>query len=107
MRRLASALSLAAVLASSGGASAGSSVDDWFSESCAEKTVQRWCVSLLRQGSWTLKYRTESPKDLADVAWIIEVWIKGADALVCELKTGRGGVRSNGCYSLTEVPAAR
>ena len=39
--------------------------------------------------------------------WLIEVWIKGRDALVCEMKGGRGGMRSNGCYSLTEVPAGR
>lgn len=100
---LGAALAMLAVTA----ARADSSKDDWFTDSCPEKAQQRWCAPLLRQGGWALKYRTESPKDLADVAWLIEVWVKGADALVCELKTGRGGVRSNGCYSLTEVPAGR
>ncbi len=54
-------------------------------------------------GGWKLTYRTESPKDLEGVFWRIEVWVKGADALVCELKGGKGGLRSNGCYSLSEV----
>lgn len=84
-------------------AHADSSKDDWFSEDCAEKQQQRWCAPLLRQGGWRLKYQTRSPEDQTDVFWLIEVWIKGGDALVCELKGGKGGLRSNGCYSLTEV----
>ena len=95
--------SLLALLVGTHIARADSSKDDWFDEGCAEKVQQRWCAPKLHDGGWRLKYKTESPKDLADVAWLIEVWVKGADALVCELKTGRGGVRSNGCYSLTEV----
>ena len=98
---------VASCLAAAAVAEAGSSKDDWFSEACPQQAVQRWCVPTLRQGGWTLKYRTESPKDLPDVSWLIEVWVRGADALMCELKTGRGGVRSNGCYSLTEVPPTR
>lgn len=106
--RLAAVLGgLAVLLCAATTARAGSTKDDWFSDSCPDKRVQRWCVPVLRQGGWALRYRTESPKDLADVSWVIEVWVKGADALVCELKTGRGGVRSNGCYSLTEVPQIR
>lgn len=84
-------------------ARADSSKDDWFDEACAEKTDARWCAPKLRAGGWALKYRTESPKDLENVFWRIEVWVKGPDALVCELKGGKGGLRSNGCYSLTEV----
>lgn len=106
-RARAAALGIVLAVAAASTAGADSSKDDWFTDSCPEKTPQRWCAPLLRQGGWALRYKTESPKDLADVAWLIEVWIKGSDALVCEFKTGRGGVRSNGCYSLTEVPAAR
>ena len=84
-------------------AHADSSKDDWFDDACAEKTEARWCAPKLRNGGWKLKYRTESPKDLEGVFWRIEVWVKGADALVCELKGGKGGLRSNGCYSLSEV----
>ncbi len=91
----------------SAAALADSSKSDWHDEACAAKTQARWCAPTLRTGGWLLKYRTESPKDLGDTFWLIEVWIKGSDALVCELKGGRGGLRSNGCYSLTEVPAGR
>ncbi|MBL8566316.1 MAG: hypothetical protein JNM89_11425 [Hyphomicrobiaceae bacterium] len=90
-----------------GGSKAASSKDDWFNDACPEKTEARWCAPTLRDGGWILKYRTESPKDLEGVFWVIEVWIKGRDALVCEMKGGRSGMRSNGCYSLTEVPAGR
>lgn len=86
-----------------GAAFAESSKDDWFSEDCTEKKQQRWCAPWLRQGGWQLKYQTKSPEDQTDVFWLIEVWIKGGDALVCELKGGKGGLRSNGCYSLSEV----
>ena len=78
-------------------ARAESSKDDWFDEECVPKSIQRWCVSKHKQGGWTLKYKTESPADLVDVGWLVEVWVKGRDALVCELKTGRGVPRSNGC----------
>ena len=91
------------VLAAATGVRAESSKDDWFDEECVPKSIQRWCVPKLRQGGWTLKYKTESPADLVDVGWLVEVWIKGSDALVCELKSGRGVPRSNGCYSLSEV----
>ena len=87
-------------------ARAESSKDDWFDEECAPKVAQRWCVSRLTQGGWKLKYQTRSPEDQTDVFWLIEVWVKGGDALVCELKGGRSGARSNGCYSLSEVGAA-
>lgn len=103
MRRWAATVVGVAALSAASAARADSSKDDWFSESCPAKAQQRWCEPMLRQGGWALRYKTESPKDLQDVAWLIEVWVKGSDALVCELKTGRGGVRSNGCYSLTEV----
>ncbi len=84
-------------------AEAASSKNDWADEACSEKTQARWCVPLLRAGGWTLKYRSTNPEDLLDVFWLIEVWVKGSDALVCEYKGGRGGVRSNGCYSAVEV----
>jgi hypothetical protein len=85
-------------------ARAESSKDDWFSEDCAEKKQQRWCAPWLRQGGWKLKYQTKSPEDQTEVFWLIEVWIKGGDALVCELKGSKNGpARSNGCYSLSEV----
>lgn len=105
MKTFVACCSAAAVVGISvaGIARAESSKDDWFDEACVEKTEARWCAPKLRAGSWAVKYRTESPKDLADVFWRIEVWVKGSDALVCELKGGRGGLRSNGCYSLTEV----
>ena len=109
MKRLLAAALLGLALAASlaGSSKAASSKDDWFDDACAEKTEARWCAPTLRAGGWTLKYRTESPEALAGVFWVIEVWIKGRDALVCEMKGGRSGMRSNGCYSLTEVPAAR
>ncbi len=85
-------------------ARADSSKDDWFSEDCAEKKQQRWCAPMLKSGGWKLKYQTKSPEDQTEVFWLIEVWIKGGDALVCELKGSKNGPpRSNGCYSLTEV----
>ena len=82
---------------------AASSKDDWHDENCAEKTQARWCAPTLRNGGWKLKYRSTNPEDLTDVFWNIEVWVKGADALVCELKGGKSGLRSNGCYSAVEV----
>jgi hypothetical protein len=94
---------LLGVLAASASVRAESSKDDWFDEECVPKAVQRSCVPKLKQGGWTLKYQTVSPADLVDVGWLVEVWVKGSDALVCELKTGRGVPRSNGCYSLSEV----
>jgi hypothetical protein len=90
-------------LAADSSVRADSSKDDWFDDACVETSDARWCAPKLRAGGWLLKYKTESPKDLADVFWRIEVWVKGSDALVCELKGGRGGLRSNGCYSLTDV----
>lgn len=99
---------VAVVLAAlAGPVQAESSKDDWFDEECVPKAAQRWCAPKLTQGGWKLKYQTRSPEDQTDVFWLIEVWVKGGDALVCELKGGRGGARSNGCYSLTEVGAGK
>ena len=64
------------------GARAESSKDDWFDEDCQPKVQKRWCEARLVNFGWMLKYRTESPKDLADAFWLVEVWIKGEDALV-------------------------
>lgn len=82
---------------------AASAKDEWWDEACAEKTASRWCAPRLREGGWTLKYRSRNPDDLTDVFWLIEVWVRGSNALVCEYKGGRGGVRANGCYSAVEV----
>ncbi len=94
---------IAAGLCAFGAALAASSKADWSNEDCAEKTQARWCAPMMRQGGWQLKYRSTNPEDLTDVFWNIEVWVKGGDALVCELKGGKGGIRSNGCYSAVEV----
>lgn len=88
-------------------AHAASSKDDWFDDNCSEKSQARWCAPTLRNGGWQLKYRSTNPADLTDVFWTIEVWVKGADALVCELKGGRSGLRSNGCYSAVEVSGGK
>lgn len=92
-----------ALLLAASPAHAGSSKDDWADENCAEKSQARWCAPRLKASGWTLKYRSTNPNDLTDVFWVIEVWVKGSDALVCELKGGRSGLRSNGCYSAVEV----
>lgn len=100
--RFALAVLAGTVLAGSA-ANAASSKADWSYEDCPEKTQTRWCAPMMKSGGWQLKYRSTNPADLTDVYWQIEVWVKGADALVCELKGGRGGIRSNGCYSAVEV----
>lgn len=100
LMRLAGVL-LAGLMAGDAGAAA--SRDDWADETCAVKTQARWCAPRLEAGGWKLKYRSTNPADLVDVFWVFEVWIKGRDALVCELKGGRNGLRSNGCYSAIEV----
>lgn len=93
----------ATVLIAAGAAHAASSKADWSYEDCPEKTQARWCAPMMRSGGWQLKYRSTQPDDMPDVFWLIEVWVKGPDALVCELKGGKSGVRSNGCYSAVEV----
>ena len=102
MRSALGAATLAvALLATS--ARAESTKEDWFDEACPDKAAHRWCLPTLKKGGWRLKYKTESPKELGQVSWLIEVWVRAKDALVCELRTGREGVKANGCYSLTEV----
>lgn len=100
---LAGALGLIAATLAAQAALAASSKSDWSYEDCPERAQARWCAPMMKSGGWQLKYRSTQPEDMPEVYWLIEVWVKGPDALVCELKGGRGGVRSNGCYSAVEV----
>ena len=81
--------------------------EDWFDDSCAEKSQARWCTSTLVKRGWTLKYLSENSKDVTEVFWRLEVWTKGPNAYICELKGSAKGLRSNGCYNALEVPPTK
>jgi hypothetical protein len=73
---------------------------------CPDRTrVERWCALQLEQQGWMLKYRSESPSNLADAYWYHEIWVRGDSALMCRLDLARAMVRSNGCEVLREVSA--
>ncbi len=55
-----------------------------------------WCQSLLRKDGWELKHLSESPENIVDVLWRLEVWVRNQSALVCEYRGGRGGIRVQG-----------
>ena len=75
-----------------------------FRAPCAERqTLASWCPVQLSQEGWSLKYETESPRDLMDSHWRYEVWTREQSAVVCALVDGRGGIRVNACTELSEV----
>jgi len=72
-------------------------------EECLRRTALRWCQSKATEQGWKKQYESKSPSDLMDVAWLIEVWVRGHDAFLCERRWGRAGERMNACRSLSEV----
>jgi hypothetical protein len=65
------------------------------------------CRSHLQSNDWVLRYKAESPHDLMDVHWLIEVWIKGDYALLCELRAGRARRATYKCQALETVTGSR
>jgi hypothetical protein len=76
---------------------------DFSSDNCPEKTAARWCPPLLSKEGWKLRYKTESPQDLADAYWRYEIWMRGPAAVVCIFEGDRAGIRVDGCRTLHEV----
>jgi hypothetical protein len=66
-------------------------------------TIDSWCPAQLSKEGWTLKYRTQSPKEMADASWRYEVWTREKLAVVCVMEAGRRHIRMNGCRELSEV----
>jgi hypothetical protein len=69
-------------------------------------TGARWCPGQISKEGWTLKYKAESPQDMADGYSRYEVWIREKLAVVCvQLVSERSGSRSrvNSCQELSEV----
>jgi hypothetical protein len=88
------------------GFSAGAYAQDlsaFYPDSCPESTATRWCPPLLSKEGWKLRYEAESPRDLMDVYWKYEIWMREQAAVVCIFKGGRGGIRVNDCQTLNEV----
>jgi hypothetical protein len=73
------------------------------SDNCPEKSAARWCPPVLSKEGWKLRYEAESPRDLMDIYWRYEIWIREPVAVVCIFEGGRAGIRVNGCRTLNEV----
>jgi len=88
------------------GFSAGAQAQDlsaFYPNSCPERTATRWCPPLLSKDGWKLRYEAESPRDLMDVYWRYEIWLRERAAVACIFQGGRGGVRVNDCKTMNEV----
>jgi hypothetical protein len=88
------------------GFSAGAHAQDlsaFYPDSCPESTDTRWCPPLLSKEGWKLRYEAESPRDLMDVYWRYEIWLRERAAVACIFQGGRGGIRVNDCTTLKEV----
>jgi hypothetical protein len=72
-------------------------------DDCPEQKVQRWCESKVSEAGWRLKYDSTSPAGIVDAFWHIQVWARGHEAMLCEYRRNRGGIRDNFCESLQEV----
>jgi hypothetical protein len=57
----------------------------------------------LSKEGWKLKYESVSPRDLMDLSWRYEVWIRERAAVLCGLSGSRGGRKMNFCKELSEV----
>jgi hypothetical protein len=69
---------------------------------CPEPTLASWCASTASAQGWKLQYESKSRPDMMDASWLIELWIRGREAMLCEFQSGRG-TRSSGCRLLREV----
>jgi hypothetical protein len=78
-------------------------LSDFYADGCPESLVTRWCPPLLSKEGWKLRYKAESPRDLMDVYWLYEIWMRERAAVVCAFLGGRAGIRENGCKTLNEV----
>jgi hypothetical protein len=88
------------------GFSAGAYAQDtsaFHPDSCPEETATRWCPPLLSKEGWKLRYESESPRDLMDLYWKYQIWMREQAAVACILVGGRGGIRVNNCQTLNEV----
>jgi hypothetical protein len=68
---------------------------------CPERTVAVWCPSQAEQQGWNVKFKSETPHEMADAYWKFEVWVRERDTILCMLEGGR--VRINRCVPLQEV----
>jgi hypothetical protein len=57
----------------------------------------------LSKEGWKLKYESVSPRDLMDVSWRYEVWVRERAAVLCGLSANRGARTSKFCKELSEV----
>ena len=75
-----------------------------FHKACPDaKTTERWCPPQALNEGWKLKYKSESPKNLADKYWRYEVWVHNEAAAVCMFLGGYAGTKINYCQELREV----
>jgi hypothetical protein len=78
-------------------------VSPFNTDDCPEQPGYRWCASKASAAGWRLKYQSESPANLMDASWRIEVWVRGHEAMLCDYHAGRGRAPSSFCRELEEV----
>ena len=86
---------------------AGTLSDEWFDENCVGGSAKGWCEERLRERGWTLKSKNENPRDLQDLYWRQQVWVKGSDVLLCAMVRKEGAIVENGCKPASESPASK
>jgi len=72
-------------------------------DDCPEREGYRWCASKASAAGWRVKYESTSPAGIVDAWWHVQVWTRGHEAMLCEYRSSRGGVRVNFCEPLQET----
>jgi hypothetical protein len=72
-------------------------------QACAERVGLNWCAPAAKDQGWILKYKSKNPDNLSDLYWLIEVWTRDRDVMLCEFRGNQGGTLFDFCQALREV----